>query len=195
MTEILSLFFAFMAIGGAFAVVGILVAALLVRLGGPGHSALSNLAAEIRPYAMVFAFVAAATAMAGSLYYSEGAGFDPCHKCWLQRYCMYPAALLLGAYLLTKRRLLALAAWLLSAVGICISIWHRLEQQFPDKVGGSCDPFNPCSGRYVNEFDFVTIPTMAAVAFALVLVLIPLAFNPFASLKSTSNSTPVEETP
>lgn len=191
MTDTLSLFFSIMAIGGALGVAGIVVGSVATKLGLPGRSVFSSAAAEIRPYAMIFAFVAAASAMAGSLYYSEGAGYEPCHKCWQQRYCMYPAAILLGAYLLTKKRLLAGAAWVLSAIGICISIWHRAEQQWPTKFGnGSCDPFNPCSGRYVNQFGFITIPTMAFVAFALVLVLIPLA-----GLRPSSNEISVEESP
>lgn len=172
MTELLSLFFAMLTIAGGFAVVLAVLGAIASKLGSalPGR-----IAAELRPMAMVFAFVIAASAMAGSLYYSEVAGYDPCKMCWRQRYCMYPAALILGAYLITKKRILAIVGLVLAAVGLCISIYHRLEQAFPDKVGGACELTNPCSGRYVNEFGFVTIPTMAGVAFALVLVLILLA--------------------
>lgn len=172
MTEVLSLFFAMMTIAGAGAVVLILLGAVAAKFGAQFPR---TVAAELRPLAMGFAFVVAASAMAGSLYYSEGAGYDPCKMCWRQRYCMYPAALILGAYLVTKKRILALVAWALAAVGLCLSIYHRLEQAYPDTVGGACELTNPCSGRYVNEFGFVTIPTMAGVAFALVLVLIPLA--------------------
>lgn len=175
MTETLSLFFALMSLGGAVAVVGILLGGLLVLLDLPGHQLAKSLAAEVRPFALFFAFVAAAGAMAGSLYYSEGAGYIPCRMCWFQRYFMYPAALLLLISLVTKRRIFATAAWGLSAVGICISIYHRLEQAYPDSVGGVCELTNPCSSRWVNEFGFMSIPTMAGICFALVLVLVPLS--------------------
>lgn len=175
MTETLSLFFAMMAVGGGLAVLGILVGSLLVRFQLPGADLAHSMAAEIRPFALFLAFVAAAGSMAGSLYYSEGAGYLPCRMCWFQRYAMYPSALLLAVSLVSKRHQLAQVAWGLSAVGICISIYHRLEQAYPDSVGGVCESTTPCSSRWVNEFGFITIPTMAGVAFALVLVLVPLS--------------------
>lgn len=175
MRETLSLFFAMMAVGGALFVIATLLGALVSKLGLPGSKLASTVAAEIRPFAHVFAFVAAATAMAGSLYYSEIAGLTPCRMCWYQRFCMYPAALLLGLNLIRRHRALPLAAWGLSAVGVCISTYHRLEQAFPEDVGGSCDPAVPCTDKLVEQFGFITIPTMAGVAFALVLVLIPLS--------------------
>ncbi len=175
MTETLSLFFAMMAVGGGLAVLGILLGSILVKFQLPGATQAQSVAAEIRPFALFLAFVAAAGAMAGSLYYSEGAGYTPCRMCWFQRYAMYPSAFLLAASLITKRFQLAQAAWVLSAIGICISIYHRLEQAFPDSVGGVCELSTPCSSRWVNEFGFITIPTMAGVAFALVLVLVPLS--------------------
>ncbi len=175
MTETLSLFFALMAIGGTLGVLGILLGTLIVAFDLPGSGLARSIAADLRPLAVVFAAVAATTAMAGSLYYSEGAGFVPCTMCWFQRYFMYPSSVLLLVSLATKKWVLAKIAWGLSAVGIWISIYHRAEQAFPEAVGGVCELNNPCSGRYVNEFGFITIPTMAGVAFALVLVLVPLA--------------------
>ncbi len=178
MTETLSLFFALMALGGVVVVFGVLFGGLLVMLELPGNKLARSVAAELRPFALFFAFVAAAGAMAGSLYYSEGAGYLPCRMCWFQRYFMYPSALLLAASLVLKRQLLASIAWGLCGIGICISIYHRLEQAFPDSVGGVCELTNPCTSRWVNEFGFITIPTMAGVAFALVLVLVPLSRPP-----------------
>ena len=42
------------------------------------------------------AWAMAAIAMAGSLYYSEVAGFPPCEYCWYQRIAMYPLVVILG---------------------------------------------------------------------------------------------------
>ena len=50
-------------------------------------------------------FAVAATAMAGSLYYSEYVHFTPCELCWFQRIAMYPLAILLGVALVTRSRL------------------------------------------------------------------------------------------
>jgi hypothetical protein len=38
----------------------------------------------------------AALATAGSLWFSEGAGFPPCELCWYQRIAMYPLVVVLG---------------------------------------------------------------------------------------------------
>ncbi|MEZ5340504.1 MAG: disulfide bond formation protein B [Acidimicrobiales bacterium] len=128
----------------------------------------------VRPVAVPLAFAAAATSMLGSLYYSEVAGFDPCHKCWQQRAMMYPAAVILGFALLARhavaRQVAVGIALALALVGVVISTLHRFEQQFPDSANGACDISNPCSGRYVNEFGFITIPTMAWVGFGLIIV-------------------------
>ena len=46
--------------------------------------------------ALWVAAVVALTATAGSLYFSEVAGFEPCALCWYQRIAMYPLVLILG---------------------------------------------------------------------------------------------------
>jgi disulfide bond formation protein DsbB len=177
MTETLSLFFALLALSGAVAVVGILVAQL-GRFGSRSmQSPASLLLDSIAPAAILLAFLAAATAMAGSLYYSEVAGYDPCRLCWVQRGFMYPSALILGVATWLQRPRLSWVAFALSIPGLAVAGFHRAEQQLPESIGGVCAVDNPCSSRYVDEFGFVTIPTMAAVGFALLLVLIPLAFR------------------
>ena len=49
----------------------------------------------LQQYGAYLAFVTALTAMLGSLYYSEMAGFVPCTLCWYQRIFMYPLAVIL----------------------------------------------------------------------------------------------------
>lgn len=76
---------------------GVLVALTLGVLGriGVAGGALDALRVAVRPAAPWLAFAVAATAMAGSLYFSEVAGFVPCVLCWYQRIAMYPLAIIL----------------------------------------------------------------------------------------------------
>jgi disulfide bond formation protein DsbB len=43
---------------------------------------------------------------------------------------------------------------------------------YPSLEGGSCDPTNPCSARYVEQFGFVSIPFMAGAGFIVIAVLL-----------------------
>jgi disulfide bond formation protein DsbB len=161
---------------GAMAVIVVAIVLGVVRLAsGRLPEPAAQLVAEIRPLALVFAWLAPTVAMLGSLYYSEVAGFTPCRLCWVQRAFMYPSAIVMLITLLLRRPKLAWLAFGLSVIGIGVSTYHRLEQQFPNSFSASCDINNPCSGRWVNTFGFVTIPTMAFAAFGLVLVFVPLA--------------------
>lgn len=172
--ETVNLFLAILTFGGAVLVLVVVVLGVLSLFVRDGHAA--RLLDDLQAVALPLAFLAATTATLGSLYYSEIAGFDPCRLCWVQRSLMYPSAVLLGVSLVRPRlRPLPLG---LSIAGICVSIYHRLEQEFPDQVGGACEIDNPCSGRWVDTFGFITIPTMAGVAFAMVIVFVALSYRP-----------------
>lgn len=130
--------------------------------------------ASVRPLATEFAAAVAVTATAGSLYLSEGAGFEPCQLCWYQRAFMYPAAVLLTAAVVTRRGVLKVLGGLLALIGLPISIFHRYDQSVGG-IGDFCDPVVPCNVRYVNEFGFMTIPTMAGLGFLAIVVLVGLS--------------------
>ncbi len=173
--ETVSLFFAMLFAG---AMVINVVAAILgvIRLTtGRLPAAVVPLVNELRPIAPIMALLAPTLAMFGSLYYSEVAGYDPCHLCWVQRFLMYPSSIVLGISVLTKRPALAWVPFHLSLVGLGVSAFHRVEQQWPTLFTQACDPSNPCSGRWVDTWGFVTIPTMAFAAFGLVCVFVPLS--------------------
>ena len=147
---------------------------LLLAVGGTvvlDRSDRTGLRAAIRSVSLEAAAVVAVACTAGSLYLSEVAGFLPCRLCWVQRAFMYPAALLLVAALITKQRLLATIAAVLAAIGLPVALFHRYEQAVGE-IGGVCDASNPCSGRWINHFGFVTIPTMAAVGFLAILAFV-----------------------
>jgi disulfide bond formation protein DsbB len=78
---------------------------------------------------------------------------------------MYPAAVVLVAAAALSNRTLGLIGAGLAAIGLPVSIFHRVEQAVGG-FGDFCDPNNPCAGKWVEEFGVLTIPTMAGIGFA-----------------------------
>ena len=62
---------------------------------------------------------------------------------------------------------------MLAAAGGLISLYHIQVQLFPEQ-SSFCEVSNPCSAAWVEALGFMTIPRMAAVAFALVIALLAL---------------------
>jgi len=123
----------------------------------------------------MLAWLIAATSMAGSLYYSEIVGFEPCRLCWYQRIAMYPLVVVLG-----------IAAWRrdvgvwryavpLSGIGLAISSYHYLLQQFPGLGAAGCSVGVPCTSAWVWELGFVSIPFMAGSGFIAITTLLLVA--------------------
>src|SRR6266540_43140 len=78
--------------------------ALLALLAGGGAVLLAvarfvpaarALVAAVHDAALWIAWLVAAVAMTGSLYFSEHAHYVPCRLCWFQRIAMYPLAVIL----------------------------------------------------------------------------------------------------
>lgn len=168
--QVVTLFLALLAI-----VSGLLVfLALGSRLLGDSSGFLQI----IEPLRLELIAAVAATATLGSLYLSEGVGFQPCRLCWAQRAFMYPLAVLLVGAVLDKRlgsARIAVSKWLSTFVGLLcligfgLAVFHRYEQS-QGGVGSLCDPAVPCSARWLNHFGFMTIPTMAAIGFVTIAV-------------------------
>ena len=133
--------------------------------------------------ALPLAAAVAVGATAGSLYFSESAGFVPCELCWFQRIAMYPMSVMLPLAALRRDRSVLPYALALSVIGLGISAYHTQLQLFPDQ-GSFCDATNPCTGRWVEVFGWMTIPQMAGLSFALI-----------ASLSSLAILTPPKELP
>jgi disulfide bond formation protein DsbB len=166
-----------------FSALAVVAQVLALALALIGVLALVGVRAPLRAvrrglwgYELWTAFVVAALATGGSLFMSEIAGFVPCDLCWFQRICMYPLSLLLlfaawnGDY--------KFARYLLPfpIIGACVSVYHLLiENQVISeptscKIGGA-----GCAVKWVNEFGYVTIPTMALSAFLLLIGFLSLA--------------------
>ena len=84
-----------------------------------------------RDNALFLAFAAAFLAMAGSLYFSEIKGYEPCVLCWYQRIVMYPFTVILALAIWKKDYHIAFYTMILSAIGVCISTYHVLIQKVP----------------------------------------------------------------
>jgi disulfide bond formation protein DsbB len=132
-------------------------------------------------YELWLAFIVTAVATAGSLFFSEIAHFVPCELCWYQRICMYPLSLItLFAALVNDHRI---ARYLLPfpAIGAGVSTYHLLiENGFVNQTK-ECLLSAPggCGTKWINEFGYMTIPTLTLTGFALAFAFLLLAaFEP-----------------
>jgi disulfide bond formation protein DsbB len=99
----------------------------------------------------------------GSLYYSEIAGYPPCTLCWYQRIAIYPQVVVLTVAAIRRDATVWLTSTVLAGIGVAISAWHVVIERNP-ALAGPCDPTNPCTLKWVEEFGVLTIPTMAGIA-------------------------------
>jgi disulfide bond formation protein DsbB len=128
-------------------------------------------------YELWAAFLVSAIATGGSLFFSEVAGYIPCELCWYQRICMYPLAIttLLAAIRDDPR----VARYLLPlpVVGAAVSVYHLLVENRVIEEAQSCQLSAPggCATKWIDEFGYLTIPTLALSAFVLVSIFLALA--------------------
>lgn len=120
--------------------------------------------------ALPLATAIAATATGGSLLLSEVAGYLPCTLCWYQRIAMYPLVVILGVAAVRGDRQVWRTVLPLTAIGSAVAVWHILLENNP-AWGGPCDDAAPCTIIWVEELGFLTLPTMALIAFVAISVL------------------------
>ena len=154
---------------------GMLMIGLLALVGVRGP--LNALRRGVEGYELWLAFVVASIATGGSLFFSEIAHFVPCELCWYQRICMYPLTIttLLAALFDDPRAARYLLP--LPVVGAGVSIYHLLVENGVVGESLTCRISAPggCTVKWINEFGYVTIPTLALTAFALVFAFLLLA--------------------
>ncbi len=151
----------------------LLVLAALVGLRGP----LELLRAALWGYELWAAFVVAALATGGSLFFSEIAGFVPCELCWYQRICMYPLSIITLLAALAGDYRVARYLLPLPAVGACVSVYHLLVENGVVSQSSACLVSAPggCATKWIDEFGFITIPTLSLAAFVLLIELLGFA--------------------
>lgn len=156
------------------ALVAVALAVVLgVALAVPGARAgLSSALAGQERHPVGWAFLVALIATLGSLYLSEIARFVPCELCWFQRIAMYPLVVVLGVGLLRGEAGVWRYALPLPVIGVVISVYHTVIQWQPSLEVTECSTGVPCTGRYLQVFGFISIPTMAGAAFLLITALL-----------------------
>jgi disulfide bond formation protein DsbB len=106
---------------------------------------------------------------------------------------MYPLAVLLPIIAIRRDVRAWIYPFVLAVGALPISIYHVLIERFPSLETGACDVNNPCSTVWMRHFGFVTIPFMAASAFAAIATAIWLAAH--TSPKGTPSCLPETASP
>jgi disulfide bond formation protein DsbB len=169
-----NLFFSLLSMASAVLAVAVVTLAVLSRRAPDGAAA--RILDELRPMALWIAFLIAATATGGSLYYSEVAHFEPCRYCWYQRIAMYPQALILAIAAFRRDTAIKLYLIPLAAIGAVVSSYHYYIERNPD-AGGSCNVTVPCNTPWFEQWGFVTLALMALTGFAAIIALLSVAAN------------------
>jgi disulfide bond formation protein DsbB len=159
----------------AFAVLGLVGQVLVVLFALALLVARERVRALLWGYELWAAFVVAALATGGSLFFSQVAGFVPCEMCWFQRICMYPLSIL--TLLAAWRGDTRVARYLLvfPVVGAGVSIYHILIENHVVATPAQCAVGAGCTVKWIDYFGYMTIPTLALTAFVLLIPFLGLA--------------------
>lgn len=127
-----------------------------------------------RGWGLLFvAWLLAAVATAGSLFFSYVMGFPPCVLCWYQRICLFPLVVILAAGLFPLDRSVVRYALPLAVLGWLIAAYHNLV--YAGVVPESLQPCTSgisCSEEYLELFGFLSIPMLSLIAFTALAVLL-----------------------
>ena len=116
------------------------------------------------------------SATAGSLFFSEVAHFVPCELCWYQRICMYPLVApdaAGGAGQRLPRRPLPASAPGDRRRLLRLPPAGRERRRATQARACQISAPGGCAIKWINEFGYVTIPTLALTGFALVFAFLP----------------------
>lgn len=123
------------------------------------------------------AWLLAAAASLGALFFGEVMRLPPCALCWYQRIVMFPLAIILPFALFPFSRAVVRAVlplpvigWLLAAIQVLLVAGILPERVVPCAQGVSC------SDTVVMWFGFVTIPLLSFAAFSAIAGFLIVAF-------------------
>lgn len=160
------LFFGLLTLGANVAVF-----AGLVLLLPPLAASRARVLEAIAGRELHLAALVALVATLGSLYLSEIADLVPCTYCWYQRIAMYPLVVILGIAAWKNDQGVGRYVVPIAAIGGLIGVYHYAVQHIRSLQGAACSTGVPCSTAYFEQFGFMSIPYMAASAFALIVML------------------------
>jgi disulfide bond formation protein DsbB len=157
------------ALGVAGQVLGGLLILVALAAAAGARRPLRGLRAALWGYELWAAFVVAAIATGGSLFFSEIAHFVPCELCWFQRICMYPLSIVTLLAALRGDHRVARYLLPLPVVGAGVSVYHLLVENGVVEQAKACLASAPggCATKWIDEFGWMTIPTLALTAFVL----------------------------
>lgn len=114
------------------------------------------------------AFVVAASASLGSLFFSEVMKLPPCSLCWYQRIFMFPLPIVLLTGLLPYDPRVGRFALPLALGGLGFAVWHTLLYVgILPEAAAPCTQGVPCTQPTFTLFGVFSIPVLSLLAFAL----------------------------
>lgn len=158
----------------------LLLIALAAAASDGGRRLLGDLRDTLGGAELWLAFVVAALATGGSLFFSEYSNFVPCRLCWFQRIAMYPlVVILLGAALRRDVRGAFLYGAPIALLGSLVSAYHIYIEYHPEAETTGCQKSAPggCSLIWFEKYGYITIPVLAATAFVTIIALLALAWS------------------
>ena len=186
-TETVQLFVGLLTITAAVGAIAVIVLRVLAAAGNDGAARLGS---SISDSGVWLAWIVAAGATVGSLYFSEVANFNPCRFCWFQRIAMYPLSVILLVGALRKDPNVRWYAAPLAIIGAVISGWHSLIEWQPALDNGECEFQGPsCTFVWFREFGF-SLANMALIGFLTILILLLVRFP--ARLDAAAGTSPSE---
>jgi disulfide bond formation protein DsbB len=117
------------------------------------------------------AWLQAAVATAGSLFFSDVMDLPPCVLCWYQRIAMYPLVVILGIAIVRRDRAIKVYSLPFALGGLATATYHNLlyYRLIPESIS-PCTAGVSCTTRQVELLGFITIPLLALTAFFVVTV-------------------------
>jgi disulfide bond formation protein DsbB len=190
-TETAQLFFTLLTFVAAGGTIGIVILRIATAAGSDGAARIGS---AISDAGVSLAFIVAATATLGSLYFSEVAEFIPCRLCWFQRIAMYPLSVVLLVGAIRRDEAVRWYAGPLAVIGAIIAGYHTLIEWRPELDTGTCDLSGPsCTAVWFREFGFVSLALMSLVGFLAILALLFVRFP--ATMETTDGDTDSPNSP
>jgi disulfide bond formation protein DsbB len=184
-TETAQLFFTLLTFVAAGGTIGIVILRIATAAGSDGAARIGY---AISDAGVSLAFIVAATATLGSLYFSEVAEFIPCRLCWFQRIAMYPLSVVLLVGAIRRDEAVRWYAGPLAVIGAIIAGYHTLIEWRPELDTGTCQLSGPsCTATWFREFGFVSLALMSLVGFLAILALLFVRFP--ATMETTRGDT------
>ena len=164
-----------LAVGGQVLVAAAILAGLTAVAGVPGP--LRAVRNALWGYELWAAFAVSAIATGGSLFFSEIAHFVPCELCWFERICLFPLSIVTLLAALAADHRVARYLLPLPLAGAGVAVYHLLIERGVVGQSTTCLVSAPggCATKWINEFGYVTIPTLALTGCLLLLGLLGLA--------------------